>query len=268
MGKHVCGEEPLAAAARYLADRGHAVELHIHPEFKAHAETRVGDLEENIFRYSADAQRALIREGLDDIERWTGRRPIAFRAGAFGACPGVLEIAAQEGIRFDSSYNLWAIGQGPSGFDAALGLNDAAPLGNLLEVPVTNLAVRLSRTGLKPFELSSLSTMEMAAAAEDLWASGHRVCCSLTHSFRLVRSRERQYRRVRADGMNIHRLRALARYLRARPDRFEIVTFDDLPAQQWMAERRRSDSRPLPSPPLWASATRLAVQAFKDWGVV
>ncbi len=178
-------------------------------------------------------------------------------------------MVRDEGLLFDSSYDLWAIDHGACGFPRKPELNDVALLPNgLLEVPITNVVARGVRGGLRNFDLASLAATEMIAVIEQMWASGLRVCTSITHSFRLLRNTNVQYRGARLDPMNLHRLRALCRWLAENRDRVRVSTFRDLPAARWRGELTAAPAPRYASPPAWASAARLAVQAIKDRGAI
>lgn len=285
VARAVVGAEALEAAARYVVARGHDVELHVHPEFELDlARVQRGEAKspsKNLFDHALDEQRRYIRESAECLERWTGRRPIAFRAGGYSADERTLEALAHEGLAIDSSFNEWAVGVGFCGMLRTPPLNDVALLEpGILEVPVTNVST-LERLGaLRPLELSSLGAHEVIAALEQLWAARTRVVCSVTHSFRLVRTRDQQYRDVEPDLVNLHRLRTVCRFLAEHRDRFEVCTFRTLPVERWREEvprvarvqaslHRKRHPRPFhPRPPLWSSVARLAVQVIKDRGVV
>jgi hypothetical protein len=106
----------------------------------------------------------------------------------------------------------------------------------------------------------------MIAVLEELYAAGARVACAVTHSFRLIRTHDHQYRDTAIDYVNVHRVRALSRYLRRHRDRFRVTTFRELPVADWMRTLDDGSGRSahFPSPPWWSSLTRLAVQALKD----
>jgi hypothetical protein len=250
------------------------VEIHIHPEFemdlKGVQERRATSPSPLFFEHSLEEQRRYIREGLDCLERWTGRRPCAFRAGGYSASERTIEALAEEGVFIDSSYNRWAIDLGLCGFSRARHLNDVALFpGRVLEVPVTNLSTRGPRKGMRPFELSALNVAEMIAALDQLYEAGARVACGVTHSFRLLRARDHQYNDVAKDAVNLHRLRALCRHLAMHGDRFAVCTYRDLPLERWQKSLPQPSEEPYyPTPPLWSSVSRLALQAIKDRGAV
>ncbi|MEQ8277950.1 MAG: hypothetical protein RMA76_27870 [Deltaproteobacteria bacterium] len=272
--KNIVGEAPLAAAAKAIVDRGHSVELHVHPEFKMNLEAvRAGEMTKpsaHLHSYDAAAQRAYLEEGAADLERWTGVRPIAFRSGGFASDEVATEACAALQIPIDSSYNVWAVANGVSPFSLTPKLNDVAMLDNgVLEVPTTNLFTRGPKRAMRPFELSSLNAAEMIAAVDEMYELGMRVCCTLTHSFRLIRTTNYQYTDARLDWFNLHRLRAFLRHLAAHPDRFRVATFRDLPLERWKATLPPPPAQPqYPSPPAWTAVSRMALQAVKDRGVV
>lgn len=272
VARHVVPEAELAEAAKAITERGHDVELHVHPEFAMDlARVQRGEAKgppAQLFAYSLDDQRRTIRESLDRLERWTGRRPCAFRAGGYSAGDETLAALAAEGVEIDSSYNRWAIEGGLSTLRSREPLNDVAMLGPVLEVPVTNLSTRGPFRGLRPLELSALDVSEVIAALEQLYETGARVACAVTHSFRLVRTRDPQYRDVAPDLVNIHRLRALCRYLARHRDRFEVTTYRALPVARWRGALGGDSTGFFPSPPAWSSALRMFVQGVKDRGVL
>lgn len=274
VAQHLVPIEELKHAARVITERGHDIELHIHPEFKMNLEdVRRGVSEApdaRMYAHSREAQRAYFKSALDDLEAWTGRRPCAYRAGSHATDSVGMDVCVDTGVPIDSSYNLWAIQAGICKLPPSPALNDVTVLPNgVVEVPVTNLKARGPRGGLKPFELSSLSTTEMIATLDQLYEAGARTCCTMTHSFRLIRTTNEQYRNAVLDRFNLHRLKALLRYLDNHRDRFTVCTYRDLPLERWREELGPPPEEPFfPTPPLWSSVSRLAVQAVKDRGAV
>lgn len=274
VARHVVGERDLAEAAACISSRGHDVELHVHPEFEMDLDrVRSGQAKSPspvLFEHSLEEQRRHVRESAAKIEEWCGRRPSAFRAGGYSANELTMKALVEEGIFIDSSYNRWAIDLGLCGFHTTPPLNDARMLREgVLEVPVTNLATRGPRGGIRPFELSALNVSEMISALDQMYEAGMRVACAVTHSFRLLRARDVQYRDVAPDVFNLHRLQGVCRHLADHRDRFEVCSFRDLPVEEWKRDPLLPDAAPYyPTPPTWSSVARLAVQAIKDRGAV
>ena len=274
MARYLVPAKELEEAARRITDRGHDIELHIHPEFKMNLEAvRKGDgraPRPELHAFSREEQNAYFAEALDHLEAWTGRRPCAFRAGSHATDDVGIDVCAAQRVSIDSSYNLWAIEAGLCKLPPSPALNDVCLLPNgVFEVPVTNLKPNGPRGGLRPFELSSLNASEMIAAVEQMFEAGVRTCCTMTHSFRLLRTTDAQYKTAAPDLFNIHRLKTLLRYLAAHPDRFSVCTYRDLPLDRWRRELSAPPDVPFfPTPPLWSTVSRMALQAVKDRGVL
>ncbi len=273
-GANLVGKRDLKSAAQHIVARGHDVELHVHPEFNMNLQSvRRGDTAKPsafLNSYTPKEQAKLLASTAETLEAWTGRAPIAFRAGGFAADEGTVQALAQTEIPIDSSYNMWSVEMDMCNFSCKPPLNDVALVApGILEVPVTCYRAKGPKGGLRQFDLASLNTTEAIALLEDLYAAGTKVCTSVTHSFRLIKTTDVQYGDARPDTFNIHRLRALCRYLHQHRDRFEVCTYRDLPLQQWQTELAGPQPEPyVPEPPVWTSLARLAVQGTKDRGAL
>lgn len=273
-GRNIVDAEGLARAARHIEQRGHDVELHVHPEFRLDLEAvRQGAQAKPsaiLADYSVEEQSRILARAAEVLERWTGRRPTAFRAGGFAGDQRAIEAVANAGIPVDSSYNLWSIGAGPCQFDLDPPLNDVCLLDRgVIEVPVTCYQASGPRGGMRQFDLAAVNATEGIAILEEMYAVGMRVACTVTHSFRLIKTTDVQYTDARPDAFNLHRLRAVCRHLAGNPDRYQVCTYRDLPLERWRRELAGPRAEPhIPSPPTWTSVARLAVQAVKDRGAV
>jgi len=273
-GRNVVEEGELEAAARHIVNRGHDVELHVHPEFRMDIDkVRAGEKKKPsafFHTYTHQEQVDLVRSTAARLESWTGRAPSAFRAGGFDADVESIREVRDEGVPIDSSYSMWSVELGTCQITEGPRLNDVAWLdAGVLEVPVTCYHASGPRGGLRQLDLASVNVTEAIAILEDLYAAGTRVCTSLTHSFRLIRTTDIQYSDAKPDAFNIHRLRAICRFLYDNRDRFQVCTYKDLPLEAWKSELGAPPAQPyLPSPPTWTSLARLAVQAAKDRGAL
>lgn len=173
------GEDAWAEVCRAIHDRGHDVELHTHPRamFDLY-EIKQGDLA---------TQARILSRGCDLIESWTGVRPVAHRAGAFGANATTLAACVRAGLAADFSYN-------PIVADCELTgvvpVTDApSVVGGLLCVPVTTYvqAELGSWHSLRFLDIESSSTEEIHAVIRDLRARGVRTAVVMMHSFSFTR---------------------------------------------------------------------------------
>lgn len=131
--RRTVNEQLIAEATREIDARGHEVGLHTHPAFP---EGRRGyGMAQTMCSLGLAAQTDFIREGIELIERWTGKRPVSHRAGGYGADYNTLRALAANGISLDSSlffgYPYCKLNDPP------LGVNAPVYAEGVLEIPVT-----------------------------------------------------------------------------------------------------------------------------------
>ena len=104
----VLGLDPLKRIIEPILSGGHEVQLHIHPEWVGWfpRDPVAGRRGHSIADFSYDDQVRLIEIGMENIIKAGAPRPIAFRAGNYGANNDTLRALARLSIRYDSSYNL------------------------------------------------------------------------------------------------------------------------------------------------------------------
>ncbi len=125
--EHLNYKEPhIERIAREISERGHAVDLHIHPT-KFHKW-----FHRNITHYSKEQQKELLLYGKNKIKEWTGQDTITFRAGGFNYNEATLKALEETGFRIDSSYNHTHVPERLLGHRATMPYQ----LGELVEVPL------------------------------------------------------------------------------------------------------------------------------------
>ncbi len=207
----VYGPGVIDAIVGPIVERGHEVQVHVHTEWLAFARFNpVGRLTgRNIGDFPLAAQKKLIALARDILVGAGAPKPIAFRAGNFGANDDTLRALAALGFGFDSSFNGAWQGQG-----CAISL-DAGNLGmrlhhGVVEVPVSGLMDRASH--FRPAQLCAMSEEEMRDALDHAAASGAIQFSAFSHSFELL-SRDRAV----ANRLAISRMEALCRAVAADP---------------------------------------------------
>lgn len=247
----VYGAGPVEATVAPIVARGHEVQLHLHPEWLAWADAQpVGAARgQSIADFAEADQRRLLALGLDLLAQAGAPRPIAFRAGNYGADDATLRALASLGLAWDSSFNAAYLGA-----PCRIGLPAAtvAPVRRegVVELPVAALHDRPGH--LRPAQLCALSAAEMRAALAHAAMPGQPPFVIVSHSFELL-SRDRQ----RPNRAVIARFEAMCRAIAATPG-LESAGFADLdPA---LADRPLAAARLGPSWP--RTAARIAAQAI------
>ena len=216
---------------RFLLERGQDVQLHVHPNHKhygLHVQGLPHPREDNIACLPLEVQRDLLAEGAARLARWTGRPPVAFRAGNMGASEATLALLPEVGIRIDSSYTFPFAG-GRCRFSPQDPYNGSKWYGDVLELALSGY-YQPHLPGLhpaKPLDLMGISFEECRDAIRLICGAGADAVLIL-HSFSLFKVRSVQYDGGRPNRIVTRRFRRLCEWLAARADAFPTVTFSQL----------------------------------------
>jgi peptidoglycan/xylan/chitin deacetylase (PgdA/CDA1 family) len=221
----VLGEGVIADMVEMIVTRGHDVQLHAHPEWlewtrESPVEARQG---RNMADFSLADQIALLDYGCGVIERAGAARPVAFRAGNFGANDDTLRALAALGLRWDSSVNAGYLG-GECRIAVPVRQNSPVELHGVVELPVSGLYDRA--THFRPAQVCAMSAWEMRDTLRHAAERGHPVVTVVTHSFEMLsRDRSRPNRAV------MKRFEALARFVGEHPllDATTFRSFEPMP---------------------------------------
>ncbi len=217
----------------YLLDHGQDVQLHIHPCHKFYALKLDGKpypLTDQMAELEPDAQRELLSQGCERIQRWTGRRPVAFRAGNMGASEETLKQLAAVGIRIDSSYTFPYAG-GRCCFGAHEPYNGSKWYGDVLELALSGFYQR--RLPLlhpaKKVDPMGVSFAECRDAIRAICGAGADAVMIL-HSFSLLKKRNVQYDGGRLNRIVARRFRRTCAWLAEHAEQYPARTFSELAA--------------------------------------
>ncbi|MEJ2457778.1 MAG: polysaccharide deacetylase family protein, partial [Novosphingobium sp.] len=144
----IWGVEAIADVVGPIVARGHDVQLHVHTEWLAFAGaanplgSRTG---RNIKDFTRDEQVLLLGYAANALQQAGAPRPVAFRAGNYGANDDTLRALASLGISYDSSHCPALAGEGECGI--SLGADDREPMEycGVIEVPVGSIAAHRNR---------------------------------------------------------------------------------------------------------------------------
>lgn len=251
----------------YLLKREQDVQLHIHPNHKHYGLAQQGlphPRNDNIGDLEPDAQRALLEEGAERLQRWTGSRTAAFRAGNMGASLITLEQLEKTGIPIDSSYTFPYAG-GQCRFPAGEPYNGSKWYGNVLELALSGF-YQPCLPGLhpaKPVDLVGISAGECVAAIRGICDAGADTVLIL-HSFSLLKVRNVQYDGGRLNRIVTRRFRNVGRWLAEHRDRYPVRTFSQLAEDLKPGRYEAKAVTPLTLNRPLRALTRKVLQAVND----
>lgn len=232
----VFGEEDSRRWMGYLKDQGQDVQLHTHLNFYYYAQqmaqgTPVTRRTDDLARLEEADRRRTLAQACDIFQRLVGEAPRVFRAGNWACNRALLADLRQQGIFLDSSCNHVVKGKG-SFDDTDLQINTLQKVDGTFELPVTlaqqSLPEPRLREGLRPLDPTSMSSWELRAALEQAQQAGMEHVVLVFHCFSFVKSRDAQYRHLKADTVVMNRFTDLLDHLVAHGDRFEVSTLGAL----------------------------------------
>lgn len=191
----VYGSAFLTEVVQTIVSRGHEVQLHVHTEWLEWAESSPvgGRRGSNIADFESDDQFTILMLAMDLLEEAKAPRPIAFRAGNYGADDRTLDALVRVGLTWDTSFNpAFALGS----CRITLGVNCVSPVrhGGVVELPVSGLFDWPGH--VRPAQVCALSAWEMCAALDHAAREHHPAFTIVTHSFEMLSRDRRRPNRV------------------------------------------------------------------------
>lgn len=264
MNKYHFGESETKQVCEYIMNRGHDVQLHLHPNYLNFTlnnplEKTYSDL---IGTYSLEKQIDLIKEGIEILMQTGVPRPIAFRAGCFGANEETLRALKAVGVLIDSSYNKAYLGDPCLLGDKSI--NDLTCLNGIWEFPITNFveSTKLRPNRFKPLDINGVSFQEMKYVLNQAKEGGLHNITIILHSFSFLKPYDVQYSKVRPRGNVIQRFKDLCQFLGENTRLFEVQTFSSLDKEELTKLCQQSSHIFLHVPPM-LSIIR-SIQQLKD----
>ncbi len=93
----ILGEKTMEKIAKYIMKRGHDVQLHVDSLYLCDPERSY------FYQYTLEEQIRILKEEKKWLRDWTGKQPVAFRAGAYAANADTLKALKAVNIPVDSS---------------------------------------------------------------------------------------------------------------------------------------------------------------------
>jgi hypothetical protein len=233
----VLGLGPLREIVQLVQEKGHDVQLHLHPEWLIRMRDPLVPLRatEHMHDFTEDEQTQLIGVGLQIMRDCGAESVCGFRAGNYGADRATLRALARCGIRYDTSYNAAYLG-------SACRIETRSPpvqpeqLEGVYEIPISYFQ---NLRGVRHAQIVACSSAELEYGLVQAWKRGWFSFVIVSHSFELLRRRFAT-EGPRVDAVVLGRFKRLCRFLDANRDKFRTCTFSDMPVlPKWSGRANR-----------------------------
>jgi len=247
------GTQYLDEVVALIADAGHEVQMHLHPEWtdeiKPPPLPDIPGKRQHLCYYSLEEQTHLIAFGKSMLTRALGEAPSAFRAGSFAANRDTYLALAGNGIWQDSSidpthscsvadmrefWNVWANG--------VIHGVEAYPLS----------VFRDGMGRLRHAQIGACSVAELAQAMRTAQKLGWSHFVVLSHNFEMLKPNSEEPDRIAA-----HRFAQFCAFLARNREIFEVGSFGDFSGVP------RSTTEVVPHVGFTATGRRYAEQALR-----
>ena len=186
----VWGPEAVEEVVTPILQRGHEVQLHLHTEWLAHAaDNPLGSKTgQNLADFDAHDQKVLLEYAIEQLIAAGAPRPVAFRAGNYGANDDTLGALSELGLEFDSSH---PPGIANSACGIGLGAGDLLPTqrNNVTELPIG--VIEAAKDTQRHAQLTALSHAELAASVDHAFRNGWPAFVIVSHSFEMMNRQRR-----------------------------------------------------------------------------
>lgn len=242
------GDEVIARIARTIHSRGHDLELHTHPRpmYRPYGMAQA----------SFKEQVEILETGIALVERWTGKRVVAHRAGAFLANGDTLRALSATGLAADCSLAAGSRDMVPLVNELGAS-NSVQRIGGVWEIPVTYYdQIRIGpMRSRRILDIEASSLAEIKKVTREVVRQGLPTVCLLMHSFSFTRE-------GRPDERIIRRFSALLAWLGEQND-IQVGTVEGTCQRLDSGGAPESPVATAPYTGFWLTWTR-ALQSWTD----
>jgi len=234
LNKYYFGENESREVCRYIIERGHNVQLHLHPNFLNFTRPNPGEhhFSDRLCNYDLEKQVELIKEGRELLIQYGAKPPIAFRAGNFAADRNTLEALKRSGFLIDSSFSKNFGNSFPE--TNHININDSFQVEGICEFPVTNFveSMPFRAKRFKALDINGVSFQEMKYVLNQGRTIGLNNITIILHSFSFIKPYDVQYKVIKPRWRVIRRFEKLCYLLKEDSEAFEVKSFGSLDRDQ------------------------------------
>lgn len=252
------GPQAMQRVTDHLQAAGQDIQLHIHPVWQNFGNDVAAGPRHNDDSSALDEEQlgALIVEGCDQIEAWTGTRPVAMRTGNFSANRAVYRAMKQAQLQLASNICIASADYNDQSLCQAGGVQIVEDV-HELTVGCFIDPGPVGKGRYRALQITACSASELTALLEQCSAQSVDTLVLVTHPFEFIKKADFRYTSLRPNRLVQKRLEILCQFLCEHQERFEVCTFSAL-AQELPLQAQ-------PAPSLKGSVLRSLSRATQNF---
>ena len=230
------GPQVMQRYTDHLLENEQDVQLHIHPVWQNLSHPPPADRRYNDDSGALDEAEllTLIEDGCNQIQAWTGARPVAMRTGNFSATLAVYRAMAQAGVKLSSNICIANATYPEASLCHAGG---AHMIEGVQELPAGCFIDPgpVGKGRYRAVQITACSTAELFHLLNQCHKQSVDTLILVTHPFEFIKKADFRYNSLRPNRLVQGRLESLCNFLSQHPDRFQVSTFGALAQQMPLA---------------------------------
>lgn len=259
--KSYFGKNETLKVCKYVTDRGHDIQLHLHPVFLNfdHPNPDKQNYEPTMTSYNLSEQTEMIKKGKQSLISYGVKNLIAFRAGGFAANINTLKALVNNQLLIDSSLNKCYLKSYCKLH--SLNINDIDKKEGIWELPVTNFLEFDSfvKNRLKPLDINGVNFLEIKSVLKSAAIKGPFNITIIMHSFSFIKNSATYVKTAKPRKYVIQRFENLCRFLADNSKIYNVRKISSLNQDELMFLEKRTNHT-LPKVPSIFSILRLIEQ--------
>jgi hypothetical protein len=226
------GPQAMQRYTDHLCSMGQDIQLHIHPVWQNFRPPIAP--EQRYFDACSDLEKpelvSLIREGCDQIQSWTGVRPIAMRTGNFSASTMVYQAMSEAGMQLASNLCIACADYPEASLHHSGGIHGIEGIQELPAACFTDPGP-VGRGNYRSAQITACSATELIDLLDQCSAQSVDTVVLVTHPFEFIKKADFRYNSLRPNRLVQRRLERLCQFLAQNSERFQVSTFGALSDQ-------------------------------------
>lgn len=225
---HYFDQDIMGQYTQRLTQNDQDVQLHLHPcwtNFKKLPPELI--ISDNCNQIDSTLLIDLMKQGIDLIETWTGKKPIAMRTGNFASSLNVFTAMKEAKLQLSSNI---CMGISPPKEESIQLTSGVKKINGIVELPSTSFLDKkfIGQNKLRPLQITSCSDVEFIQYLNLLHSKSTEYIVLLSHPFEFLKWDNVQFKNLRANRLIQKRFENICQYLATNQDRFNVTTFGAL----------------------------------------